>query len=246
AADGDRLDAHPAGLRAGLGHRPAARHCGGRRRVPHQEGLRLRQAPLRGERGDRAPQGGRVTARPIRVLVADDSTTLRTALCALLAEDPHLAIVGQAADGVEAVEKARALRPDVITMDVNMPRLDGLGATAAIMTEAPARVLVVSSVSEQRQLELSFRAMAAGALEVIAKPRPGEEMRSWGRKVAQSIRLMSEVPVVRRHRTSPAPSLVQLSHAGEVDAIGLVASTGGPPALSRVLGELPADLPAPI
>ncbi len=110
----------------------------------------------------------------IRVLVADDSATVRNTLVALLSEDPRLSIVGQAADGIEAVDKARALRPDVITMDVNMPRLDGLGATAAIMAEAPARVLVISSVSEHRQLELSFKAMAAGALEVIAKPRPGE------------------------------------------------------------------------
>ncbi len=128
--------------------------------------------------------------KPIRVLVADDSTTLRTALCALLSEDPHLSIVGQAADGMEAVEKARALRPDVITMDVNMPRLDGLGATAAIMADAPARVLVISSVRQHRQLELSFKAMAAGALELIAKPEGGpEEMRRWARRVAESVRL---------------------------------------------------------
>jgi two-component system chemotaxis response regulator CheB len=188
-----------------------------------------------------------MTARPIRVLVADDSTTLRTALCALLSEDPHLAIVGQASDGVEAVEKARALRPDVITMDVNMPRLDGLGATAAIMAEAPARVLVITSVRQHRQLELSFKAMAAGALEVIAKPEGGpEEMRRWARKVAESIRLMAEVPVVRRHRASlsrPRPALV---HGAQLDVAGLVASTGGPPALAHVLGSLPRELPIPL
>ena len=78
---------------------------------------------------------------PIRILVADDSVTMRNALVALLAQEQDLRIVGEARDGVEAVEKARELRPDVITMDVNMPRLDGLGATAAIMAESPARVL---------------------------------------------------------------------------------------------------------
>ena len=71
----------------------------------------------------------------IRVLIADDSATLRSALVAMLAEDPELTVVGQAGDGLEAVSMARALRPDVITMDVNMPRLDGLGATAAIMAD---------------------------------------------------------------------------------------------------------------
>ncbi len=170
-----------------------------------------------------------MSGRPIRVLVADDSTTLRTALVALLSEDPSLAIVGQAADGVEAVEKARALRPDVITMDVNMPRLDGLGATAAIMAEAPSRVLVITSVRQHRQLELSFKAMAAGALELIAKPEGGpEEMRRWAHRVAESVRLMAEVPVVRRH------------------LVGMAASTGGPPALAHVLGALPRDLPVPL
>jgi len=182
----------------------------------------------------------------IRVLVADDSTTVRQLLVRLLLEDERIAVVGEAADGLEALEKARLLRPDVITMDVNMPRLDGLGATAAIMAETPARVLVISSVSEHRQLELSFKAMAAGALEVIAKPRPNEPMREWGRKLVESIRLMAEVPVVRRHRSQPPPPHAAGAHAFEVDAIALVASTGGPPALARVLGELPPDLPIPL
>jgi two-component system chemotaxis response regulator CheB len=184
--------------------------------------------------------------KPIRVLVADDSTTLRTALVALLSEHEGLSIVGQAADGVEAVEKARTLKPDVITMDVNMPRLDGLGATAAIMAESPARVLVISSVRQHRQLELSFKAMAAGALELIAKPEGGaDEMRKWGRKVAESVRLMAEVPVVRRHRVAQVP-VRTLNHGAQVDVVALVASTGGPPALANVLGSLPRDLPVPL
>ena len=188
-----------------------------------------------------------MSGKPIRVLVADDSATLRTALCALLSEFPDLTIVGQAADGVEAVEKARALRPDVITMDVNMPRLDGLGATAAIMAEAPARVLVISSVRQHRQLELSFKAIAAGALELIAKPEGGpDDMRRWARKVADSVRLMAEVPVVRRHRWNPFPPRPSLSHGAQVDVVGLVASTGGPPALAYVLGSLPATIPVPL
>src|SRR6266849_5972186 len=164
---------------------------------------------------------------------------------ALLAQEQDLRIVGEARDGVEAVEKARELRPDVITMDVNMPRLDGLGATAAIMAESPARVLMVCAVSEDRQLDLSFRAMAAGALEVISKPGPAQdELHRFGRRVAEAVRLMAEVPVVRRHK----PGLGRSSRAAGagVGAIGLVASTGGPPALSVVLRGLPADLPAPV
>ena len=181
----------------------------------------------------------------IRVLIADDSATVRGAIAKLLGEDPQFGVVGQATNGLEAVSMARALRPDVITMDVNMPRLDGLGATAAIMTEAPSRVLMISSVSEHRQLELSFKAMEAGALELLAKPRPGEPIRQWARKLLESVRLMAEVPVVRRHRSRP-PQPASIEGAGEVDAVALVASTGGPPALARVLGTLPARLPIPI
>ena len=183
----------------------------------------------------------------IRVLVADDSATVRAALILLLSEEPGMTIVGQAADGIEAVDKARSLRPDVITMDVTMPRLDGLGATAAIMAEAPSRVLVVCSVSEDRQLDLSFRAMAAGALELIAKPAPGKsELQRWGKRVAEAVRLMAEVPVVRRQKAT-APSLqAQLGPHASVAVVGIAASTGGPPALAQVLAELPEGFPVPI
>ena len=188
-----------------------------------------------------------MTVARIRVLIADDSQTLRFALASMLGEDPLLEVVGQAADGVEAVEKARTLRPDVITMDVNMPRLDGLGATAAIMADSPARVLVISSVSQHKQLELSFKAMAAGALELIAKPKGGiEEMRRWGKKVAEAVRLMAEVPVVRRQRPLAVALPPSLGHAVKVDLFALVASTGGPPALAHLLASLPKDLPIPL
>ena len=100
---------------------------------------------------------------------------------------------------MEALELVKKERVDLALMDVNMPRLDGIGATAKIMAEAPARVLMVCAVSEERQLDLPFRAMAAGALEVISKPDPTSlELRGFGRRVAEAVRLMAEVPVVRR------------------------------------------------
>jgi two-component system chemotaxis response regulator CheB len=180
---------------------------------------------------------------PIRVLVVDDSATLRRALAKMLGEDPALRIVGEASDGMEAVKMAASLRPDVITMDVDMPGLDGLAATAAIMAESPARVLIVCSVGEARQLDLSFRAIAAGALELMSKPAAGEDLRRWGLRVAESVRLMAEVPVVRR-RTAGARPAGATAH--EVDVFGLVASTGGPPALVSVLGALPKNLRIPL
>lgn len=185
---------------------------------------------------------------PIRVLLADDSETARSALSAALAPHADLQVVAQARDGLEALELAKSVRPDVITMDVQMPRLNGLEATAAIMAEAPSRILVVASVMEGAQVELSFRAIRAGALEVLAKPHGGgaAALSDFGRRVASAIRLMAEIPVVRRWR-APAPvPIPRLRAAGSCDIIGLVASTGGPPALSRLLSALPANLPCPI
>jgi two-component system chemotaxis response regulator CheB len=188
-----------------------------------------------------------VTRKKIRVLIADDSVTLRAALVALLEVDPGITIVGEAKDGVEAVEQSRALRPDVIAMDVNMPRMDGLRATEAIMHDVPARVLVISAVHQHREVDLSLRAIAAGALELIAKPRGGvKELREWGKHVAESIHLMAEVPVVRRLKRAQNNHHAAPAETGSADIVGMVASTGGPPALAQVLRDLPDDLPAPV
>lgn len=210
----------------------------------------------------------------IRVLVADDSPTVRAALWRLLGLDERLTVVGQASDGVEALAMAKSLRPDVITMDVRMPNLDGLEATAAIMATSPARILLVCSVSESDQQDLSFRAMDVGALEVIAKPSSldAASLGAWGRHVADSIALMAEVPVVTRRRFGAAPAPVTRVRATPTPValprmsmdmvtprpvtrprrdvkssiVGIVASTGGPPALAQILAELPANLGAPV
>jgi two-component system chemotaxis response regulator CheB len=184
--------------------------------------------------------------KPIRVLVAEDSRTERELLCALLREDGAIEIVATAVDGVEAVEAARALRPDVITMDVQMPRLGGLEAIDRIMEVAPSRILVVCSVGDEHQVDLSFRTVAAGALELIAKPRVegAALVHAWGRELCRSVHLMAEIPVVRRRRSVFRNELAVSDQ--RLEAVGLVASTGGPPALALLLGSLPTDLPVPV
>jgi len=190
----------------------------------------------------------------VRVLIADDSPTVRQVLALLLAGEVRIELVGQARDGAEAVALATQLRPDVMTMDIEMPVLDGLGAIEQIMERCPTRILVVCAAAQERLLDLSFRAIAAGALELLAKPavadgdsdeQQGERLRKFGEAVRRAILLMAEVPVVRRPRPAGRSS-EPTARTQRVDAIGIAASTGGPPALALLLGALPASLPVPI
>ena len=179
----------------------------------------------------------------IRVLVADDSPTQRRIVCSLLASSPELQVVGEARDGLDAVGKAVGLRPDVITMDVQMPGLNGLDATATIMSTTPSRIIIICAVGEVSQVELSFRAMNAGALELIAKPDGARDVSAWGRGVVQTIRLMAEVPVVGRRRAGNLALPVTPAFAQRAEVVGIVASTGGPPALAEILSALPPEFP---
>jgi two-component system, chemotaxis family, protein-glutamate methylesterase/glutaminase len=187
-------------------------------------------------------------SRAVRVLVADDSPTMRAILQALLTEEGDVDVVGHARDGVEAVRLARSLLPDLVTMDVRMPGLGGLEATAAIMAEAPCRILVVCAVDEEEAVRLGFEAVSAGALELLPKPRVGEGagLDVWGRRLREAVKLMAEIPVVGRRRRGSYHDVEHTELSVRAAAVGLVASTGGPPALAHVLGRLPGDLPAPV
>ena len=151
-----------------------------------------------------------------RVLIADDSRTVRNVLAAMFGEDKAIEVIGQASDGVEAVALAKKLKPDVITMDILMPRLDGLAAIEQIMVAAPSRILVVSSVSEVEQLDLSSHAIAAGALELMGKPvnTSPSDLRGWGERVCNAVKLMGSVPIIARKKAAP-PSAIRLP---EVDS----------------------------
>src|SRR5262245_46133362 len=107
-----------------------------------------------------------------RILVVDDSPTTRALLVAILAGDPEVQVVGEARDGLEGVEQAQKLKPDVVVMDIHMPRLDGFDATKEIMITAPVPIVIATSTLRPDEVGVAMQALRAGAVAVVAKP-PG-------------------------------------------------------------------------
>jgi len=201
----------------------------------------------------------RKDSHKIRVLVVDDSVVARDMLAYLLASDPEIEIAGTAANGHEAVESVARLRPDLVTMDIHMPAMDGLEATEQIMAYTPTPIMVVSSSVYGEGMGSAFDALSLGALEVVRKPELADRagFESSRKELVRSAKILSRVKVVThlrgrraaaRHRHDP-PRGTRATGQARRDPVSLVAigsSTGGPAALLSVLGRLPAGFPAPV
>jgi len=182
--------------------------------------------------------------RVIRVLVAEDSATVRALLVSAFASDPGLTVVGEAADGRQAVEMAVRLRPDVITMDVRMPVLDGLEATREIMSRIPTPIVVVSDAARD-DASLALDATAAGALMILPKP-DGARFAESRRQLVATVKAMADVHTVRRWAPRPRVEALPTQSSGRVRVVAIAASTGGPAAVRELLGTLDPAFPAPI
>ncbi len=189
-------------------------------------------------------------AAPIRVLVVDDSAFARKVLRQVLSGAPGLEVVGIARDGLDALEKVAELSPDVLTLDLVMPGLDGLGVLRALasMPGAP-RVVVVSSAGEESELAVS--ALQLGAVELVNKPTAlaTERLYELGAELVEAVRTAARAlarpppPEPAAAGDAPAP-LALPSQARSLVVVGT--STGGPQALTRLLAALPPDFPAPV
>lgn len=195
---------------------------------------------------------------PIRVLVVEDSLTVRRHLCDVLASDPAIEVVGEAGDGKRAIQLCQQLRPDVMTLDMMLPVMSGLAATEYIMAHCPTPILVVSSSTNRGELFKTYEALAAGAVDVLEKPVGDEVDGAWESHFLATVKLVSRIRVVTHLRArlgalgQPrmatgllASSLKSLPRQRyEIVAIG--ASTGGPGAILDILRTMPASFPLPI
>jgi two-component system chemotaxis response regulator CheB len=183
-------------------------------------------------------------------MVAEDSATARAVLIDLLMQGGGFELAGAADDGDTAVAMAKEVRPDVILMDVYMPRLNGMEATRRIMETNPVPIVMTSASFEANEAELTFAALEAGALAIVRKPM-GPVQSAFARTADQmlrTLRTMAGVRVVRRwpKRAQPMPVPVATEPNRVVEAIAVGVSTGGPKVLADILGAVPADLTAPI
>jgi two-component system chemotaxis response regulator CheB len=194
----------------------------------------------------------------IRVLVVEDSPTVMELLVNILSSDPEIKVIGTANNGEEAIEKAISNKPDVITMDIHMPKMDGFEATRRIMELKPVPIVIVTGSLDAREVSTSFKVIEAGALCVVSKPKgishPDHE--GTAKELIQTVKLMSEVKVVRRwvyYRKNSAASVVPSERKIdikqtplEIKVVAIGASTGGPQVLQTIFSGLGESFPLPL
>jgi two-component system chemotaxis response regulator CheB len=181
----------------------------------------------------------------IRVLVVDDSAFARKVLREALSAYDDIEVIDIARDGLEALEKIQALRPDVVTLDLMMPNLDGLGVLRALPVEGRPRVVVVSTSDSES--ELSVEALQLGAVTVVHKPTAlaTERLYAVSGELVRAVRLSMGARPLGAVEVSPPPALVA-AQASRVELVVVGASTGGPQALTHLLAALPKSFPVPV
>lgn len=189
----------------------------------------------------------------LRILIIEDSSVVALLLKAIFQQQPDMQVVGHAKDGREGVQMAHDLKPDVITMDIRMPVMDGFEATRMIMNDNPIPIVVVSSSVDNEELRITFRAIEEGALAVMEKPRgyTHPDFESIRRDLVDTVRAMASVRMFRRQKFERPKdvdifetAIHQRTRAYELLAIGC--STGGPQVLHQVFSLLPVGFPVPV
>lgn len=180
-----------------------------------------------------------------RVLVVEDSLTVRRHLVDVLSGTPDLEVVGEAEDGKRAIEACERLRPDVVTLDMILPVMSGLTAVEYIMAYCPTPILIISSSTNRGELFKTYDALAAGAVDVLEKPRADDFGADWERRLSSTVRLVSRIRVITHPRARLAQQMKRSdppggtgAPAGAYQCVAIGASTGGPGAVLEILRAL--------
>ena len=188
-------------------------------------------------------------AQPVRVLIVDDSAYVRKVVAQMLSRSPFIEVVGAARDGVDALEMVAELEPDVVTCDLNMPLLDGVGFVTAQMARRPVPIIIISIAAGAGAQVLA--ALDAGAIDFVQKPTAlaTEKLMEIADELVEKVKVAAHAPVRRAPAapvSAPARVLPRSVKRGNVDIVVMGISTGGPQGLKVVIPQLPADLPVPI
>ncbi len=195
--------------------------------------------------------------KKIKVLIVEDSPSVQDLIIYILNSDPEIEVIGTAYTGKRAITFLEHNKPDIITMDISMPEMDGLEATRIIMETNPVPILIVTASWSPSDITLSYQATEAGALAMLEKPRGigHPDHNRMALELVKTVKLMSKVKVVRRWaRARREPGKAKLPPSvpkpgqikAEIKLVAIGASTGGPPALQKILSLLPKNLPVPI
>lgn len=192
----------------------------------------------------------------IRVLIVEDSPSAAELLRYLIETDPEMEVIGVARNGLEGITAVHVQRPDVIIMDIIMPKLDGFEATRRIMEATPTPIVITSASWNPGEVDKTFRALESGALAIVAKPtgKGHQDFDREARELVATVKLMAEVKVVRRRPyikdrrlsgTEPAVA-PPVRPFEDICLVAIAASTGGPPVLHTILSGLTKEFPLPV
>jgi two-component system chemotaxis response regulator CheB len=190
----------------------------------------------------------------IRILLVDDSATETLILQKIFAPEKDFQIVGYAKNGHEAIKLSAELKPDLITMDIQMPLMDGIAAIHVIMAQTPTPIVVISSSANDRSQHISYDALEAGALCVLEKPINilNPNFAITRQRLIDTLRSMSEIKVIKRRFNTAKTLLPNIPYVAPptkpstFDVIAIGVSVGGPQALKTILEKLPVNFPLPI
>lgn len=191
----------------------------------------------------------------IKVLVVDDSPTVQDLMKYILTSDKDIEVIGNVNNGIEALKFLEKMKPDVITMDINMPYMNGFETTQRIMETSPVPIIIVTSLFDSTDVERTFQAIQAGAVSVIEKPVSirNQNYKDICKNIINNVKLMSEIKVIKRKFYSSKSSIKLIGMEAKVNkdiddkkVVAIGVSTGGPPILKKIFSKLTESIRVPI